>query len=1053
MTTANKLRQMFLDYFEKERGHRLVASSPIVPPDDPTMLFTSAGMVQFKPLYAGTVDPLPYTRAVSCQKCLRAGGKDSDLENVGKTLRHHTFFEMLGNFSFGDYFKREALLWGWDFVWNRMKLPKERLWATIFEEDDEAEALLEKEIGIPLSRIIRLNAKENFWGPAGDTGACGPCSEIMFFMGTDEALKEAISQDRETIARRIVEEGDLFLEIWNMVFPQFNQQPDGSRPPLKNRGIDTGTGLERMTTALQFVQSKFKITSPYETDLLAPIVGCAREKLDVEWVAGTNIEQRRLVRALGDYRTQKHVAIAIVKKYASYLRAPWSSAVQAGKDKLYCPSFELVPGAAIPEDDHRKLNEALEYAHEKGFLGWESNDDSANLPLFAANAVADHVRALTFVLSEGHIPSNDGRGYVLRRILRRALRFATLTDMSRSAEEIRELDPFLYKLVEPVVETMGAVYPELKEHRDFTEKVVRREEEQFLRTMKEGEKRLRQIIGDARHGERIVHGEDVFRLHDTYGYPPDMTFEIIDDYNSKFPDGASERVEVDKKGFEAARKKAREEAKRSWKGGGGGAEAELLDDVFDKYGETEFLGYEGAESEARVVAILSGGKRVDEITGGQEALVVLEETPFYAESGGQVGDTGILRGEQGEFIVTDTRKTASGLFLHAGKAKGTIRLDDTVQAQVDAARRMAIRRNHTVAHLLQAALKQVVGKHITQSGSFVGPDGMRFDFSHTQACTPDELQQIERRVNEYILADLPVSVEEMPIEDARKKGAIAPFGEKYGHRVRVVEIGGDAQRSGGDAHRGGADTGRCGGGAHRSGGGAHRSGGGVHRSGGDAGRVSLEFCGGTHLERTGQIASFRLMAESSVAAGIRRIEGVTGLGAYEAWAATRDAAGALCRLLAVKEGALSQRVAALQDEIKKLHKEIKRAKQAGRAGGASIESLIAGAQEISGLKVIAAKLDEADAEQLRQTADQLREKVPNLVCVLGSVAEGKVSLLCAVSKDQTKRIKAGDVIKRVAAIVGGGGGGRPELAQAGGKNPEKLDEAIAQAPEIIASLL
>jgi alanyl-tRNA synthetase len=533
-------------------------------------------------------------------------------------------------------------------------------------------------------------------------------------------------------------------------------------------------------------------------------------------------------------------------------------------------------------------------------------------------------------------------------------------------------------------------------------------------------------------------------------------------------------IDIDLVGYEAAMKAHQEEAKKSWKGGGGGAEAELLDDVFDKYGETEFLGYEGTESEARVVAILSGGKRVDEITGGQEALVVLEETPFYAESGGQVGDTGILRGERGEFIVTDTRKTASSLFLHAGKAKGTIRLDDTVQAQVDAARRMAIRRNHTVAHLLQAALKRVVGKHITQSGSFVGPDGMRFDFSHTQACAPDELQQIERMVNEYILADLPVSVEEMDIEDARKKGAIAPFGEKYGHRVRVVEIGAEAQRSGedagqggggmgrsaGDVGQGGGDIGQSGQGAGQGGGGvgrggrdAGRGGGDAGRSAGDAGRVSLEFCGGTHLERTGQIASFRLMAESSVAAGIRRIEGMTGLGAYEAWAATRDAAGALCRLLAVKETALGERVAALQDEIKKLHKEIKRAKQAGRSGGASIESLIGDAHEISGLKVIAAKLDEADAEQLRQTADQLREKVPNLVCVLGSVAEGKLSLLCAVSKDQTKRIKAGDVIKRVAAIVGGGGGGRPDLAQAGGKNPEKLDEAIAQAPEIVAGLL
>ena len=932
MTTANKLRQMFLDYFEKERGHRLVASSPIVPPDDPTMLFTSAGMVQFKPLYAGTVDPLPYTRAVSCQKCLRAGGKASDLENVGKTLRHHTFFEMLGNFSFGDYFKREAMQWGWDFIWNRMRLPRERLWATIYEEDDEAEALLEKEIGIPRNRIIRLNAKENFWGPAGDTGACGPCSEICFFMGSEEALREAMKQDRETIARRIVEEGDLFLEIWNMVFPQFNQQPDGSRPPLKNRGIDTGAGLERMTTALQFIESGGKIASPYQTDLLSPITHAAAGLFGIQY------------------------------------------------DEV---------AASSAEPDRRKQ--------------------------FSVNAISDHARALTFALSEGIVPSNEGRGYVLRRILRRALRFGYLL----GAQE-----PFLHKLVGPVVEVMCRAYPEIKERPDHVAHVIRIEEERFIRTVAQGTKILDEQMARLREkGEATLSGGDAFLLHATYGFPVDLTAEILEDAG----------LRLDREGYQRAMKAHQEEAKKSWKGGGGGTEAELLDDVFDKYGETEFLGYEGTESEARVVAILSGGKRVNEITGGEEALVVLEETPFYAESGGQVGDTGVLRGEQGEFIVTDVRKTASGLFLHAGKAKGAIRVDDTVQAQVDAARRMAIRRNHTVAHLLQAALKRVVGKHITQSGSFVGPDGMRFDFSHTQACAPDELQRIERMVNEYILADLPVSIEEMDIEDARKKGAIAPFGEKYGHRVRVVEIGGDAQRSGGAAQRDGGGAGRAGGDA--------------------ASRVSLEFCGGTHLDRTGQIASFRLMAESSVAAGIRRIEGMTGLGAYEAWAATRDAAGALCRALAVKEDTLSERVAALQDEIKKLHKEIKRVKQAGRSSGASIESLVAGAREISGLKVIAAKLDEADAEQLRQTADQLREKVPNLVCVLGSVAEGKVSLLCAVSKEQTKRIKAGDVIKRVAAIVGGGGGGRPDLAQAGGKNPEKIDEAIAQAPGIIAGLL
>ncbi|MCX6635600.1 MAG: alanine--tRNA ligase, partial [Acidobacteria bacterium] len=647
--------------------------------------------------------------------------------------------------------------------------------------------------------------------------------------------------------------------------------------------MDTGAGLERMTTALQFVESGGKFASPCPRDLFAPITHAA-----------------------------------------------------AG---LFGIQYDQV-AASPAEPDRRKQ--------------------------FSINAIADHARALTFALSEGIVPSNEGRGYVLRRILRRALRFGYLL----GAQE-----PFLHKLVEVVVDGMGGAYPEIKERPDHVAHVIRIEEERFIRTVAQGTKILDEQMARLREkGEATLGGDDAFLLHATYGFPVDLTAEILEDAG----------LSLDLAGYQRAMKAHQEEAKKSWKGGGGGAEAELLDDVFDKYGETEFLGYEGTESEARVVAILSGGRRVDEITGGQEALVVLEETPFYAESGGQVGDTGILRGEQGEFIVTDVRKTASGLFLHAGKAKGTIRLDDTVQAQVDAARRMAIRRNHTVAHLLQAALKQVVGKHITQSGSFVGPDGMRFDFSHTQACAPDELQRIERMVNEYILADLPVSVEEMPIEDARKKGAIAPFGEKYGHRVRVVEIGADAQRIGEGAQRSGGEGGHRGGDAGRVGGDA-------------ASRVSLEFCGGTHLERTGQIASFRLVAESSVAAGIRRIEGMTGLGAYEAWAATRDAAGALCRLLAVKETALGERVAALQDEIKKLHKEIKRAKQAGRSGGASIESLIAGAQEISGLKVVAAKLDEADAEQLRQTADQLREKVPNLVCVLGSVAEGKLSLLCAVS--------------------------------------------------------
>ncbi|MBN1866270.1 alanine--tRNA ligase [Candidatus Sumerlaeota bacterium] len=909
MTTSRELRQMFLDYFV-ERDHTLVASSPIVPPDDPTMLFTSAGMVQFKPLWGGTVEPLPYRRATSCQKCMRAGGKGSDLENVGKTLRHHTFFEMLGNFSFGDYFKVEALEWGWDFVWNKMKLPKERLWGTVFEDDPEAAEILEKEIGLPRDRIVPLDAKENFWGPAGDTGACGPCSEIIFFTGTEEQLKEATSQAPATIARRIVEEGDLFFEIWNMVFPQFDQQLDGSRPPLKYRGIDTGAGLERMTTAMQFIESEGKVRSPYETDLLLPITRATAE---------------------------------IVGK-----------------------PYDTRAGAGDPEkQDYR----------------------------FWINAITDHARALTFALSEGIVPSNEGRGYVLRRILRRALRFAYLMEKE---------EPFLYRLVGPVVDAMGDVYPEVRSQPEHVAHVIKLEEERFLRTVAQGTRILDEKIAQAKNDDRsILSGDDAFLLHATYGFPLDMTAEIAEDAG----------LALDREGYERAMKQHQEEARKSWKGAALGEEAELLDDVYESQGETEFVGYDEMECESRVVAIVCAGRRIDQATAGDEATVVLEITPFYAESGGQVGDRGVLESADAKFEVADTQKTPSGIVLHKGKvASGSIRVGDALTARVDRERRMATMRNHTVTHLLQAALKRVVGKHITQSGSWVGPESMRFDFSHTQAVSAAELREVERIVNAHILGDCPVSKEEMPIEAARQRGAIAPFGEKYGHVVRVVTVGDLASP------------------------------------------VSMEFCGGTHLDRVGVIGSFRILSESSVAAGIRRIEGATGMGAYERWASTRDTAAEVCRALAIKEEQLAERIGAMQDEAKKLGREIKRLKTARPAS--SVDDLAKGAVDADGLKIVAAKIDDADPDQLRALADQIRDKLADgCVCVLGSTDGKKVSLLCAVTKNATSRIKAGDVIKQIAPIVGGGGGGRPDLAQAGGKNPEKLDEAIAKAPEIVQAML
>jgi alanyl-tRNA synthetase len=900
---GSELRRLFLDYFV-ERGHRLIPSAPLIPPDDPSLLFTNAGMVQFKRLYAGEVEPLPYTRACSVQKCLRAGGKGSDLENVGRTLRHHTFFEMLGNFSFGDYFKREAIAWGWDFVTNVMQLPVERLFVSIYEEDAEAADIWEREQGIPRSRIIPLDAKENFWGPAGDTGACGPCSEIIFFMGTETELAQAQRQDTSTLTRRLSKEGDLFFEIWNMVFPQFNQQRDGSRIPLKYRGIDTGAGLERMLTAMNFIDSNGAIGSPYETDLLWDIVKRAAELTGLEYV----------------------------KRFEPL----------AGRD---------------PECTSRSR--------------------------LALNAVADHTRALVFALSEGIIPSNEGRGYVLRRIQRRALRFVHLLGVEQ---------PFMYQLVQPVIDLLGDAWHEIKKYPDHVMKVIRLEEEHFLKTLAQGESILDELIAKAKaEGAQVLSGADVFKLHATYGYPIDLTAEVASDAGLK----------IDRSGYEEAMKCHREEAKKSWRGAMLENEADLLSDIFEQYGPTEFLrtddaGHPVFECDPPVIAILKNGGRTVSAFAGDEIALILEKTCFYGEAGGQVGDTGIItlreEGRTAEIIISETFKTPSGIHLHKGSVtSGEVCVGDIVHAAIDAHRRLAIMRNHTATHLLQAALRRVVGTHIAQQGSSVEPEGFRFDFANPEPLTPEKILEVERLVQKEILNDTPVETREMPLEEARNLGAIAPFGEKYGALVRVVKIG----------------------------------------------DFSLEFCGGTHCRRTSEVGFFLILSESSIASGVRRIEAKTGMGAYLVNVETREM--------------LTARVEKLLAETKEMKKEIQKLRREKAAGG--VDEMVASAREIGSVRFIAQRVEGLDASGMRNLADILRAKLGEGVVVLGCAEGEKVNLLCAVTDGLRKKAPAGKIVREVAKIVGGKGGGRDDMAQAGGRFPEKLPEALAAVEKIIKSIL
>jgi alanyl-tRNA synthetase len=1000
MLTAADIRRRHLDFFVA-RGHTEVASAPLVPADDPTIMFTVAGMVQFKALYSGAV-PLPYARAATCQKCLRAGGKGSDLENVGKTLRHFTFFEMLGNFSFGDYFKRDTIVWAWDLCTSPegYGLPADRIWPTIYgkpngpnpyesgwsEYDEEAEAIWRDETGV-VNPIIRLDAKENFWGPAGETGACGPCSEIKFFMGSDEQLREyqrlAASDnpaDRQKVAHDLVELGDLFLEIWNLVFPQFDQQPDGSRPPLKNRGIDTGLGLERTTTAVQFIASGGAINTPYETDLLRPMVDA------VAAVAGL-------------------------------------------------PYPTIVGGEA-----------AEKTIRERGL-------DPAAVRL-AINACTDHARTVTFALAEGIVPSNEGRGYVIRRILRRAARFGKKIGVS---------DPFLWRLVEPIVRTMGAIYPELNNQPDYVKRIIRSEEERFNRTLNQGGEILVQNLKIVFKTEgKILSGTWACWLYETHGYPLDLIIESAEEFG----------VSVNVTEFEAALKKNKEQSRASWVGGSGNLVAPAAK-IFGQgqviRSPTKFVGYDRPKEESKVLELYNQSKRVDQLNSGEVGVVILNVSPFYAEAGGQIGDQGTLEDADGFilFDVEDTRKNDRGVYLHLGKCVGSLKEGQVVMASVDEIRRAATIRNHSAVHLMQGALKRLIGSHVTQQGSWVGPEGLRFDFTNPEAVNDEQQRAIEALVNEQIRRNLPVTTNVMDLETARKSGAIAPFEEKYGATVRVLSMGeGD----------------EC---------------------------FSKEFCGGTHVSNTGDIGRFMISRELSVASGIRRIEAVAGEAAAGAFRsqvalfdrlterlaaapldsddAKREALIRLTRLLSVPPDAIEERIGAIEEEIARLRGQIPEATVVSRkmVFEATIEDRIAemqqeiknlrrqvedaraarareqmvhaagAAREIAGVKFIAQALDGADHNMLAQAWDALKgQSSTATVGLFHSVVDGKVNMIVGVTDDLAgKKLKAGDLLNAAASVIGGKGGGRPNLARGGGNDPSKIDEAISAAAAALENAL
>ncbi len=868
------IRSAFLNFF-KSKGHEIVPSSSLVPGNDPTLLFTNAGMVQFKDVFLGA-EKRPYTRATSSQRCVRAGGKHNDLENVGYTARHHTFFEMLGNFSFGDYFKKDAIHFGWEFLTSKewMGIPEEKLLVTVYADDDEAYGIWNKEIGLPETKIIRIGdnkgakyASDNFWA-MGDTGPCGPCTEIFYDHG--EHIWGGPPGSPE-------EDGDRFIEIWNIVFMQFNRSADGSMAPLPKPSVDTGMGLERIAAVKQDVHSN------YEIDLFQNLLKAAAEVTDTR------------------------------------------------------------------DLDNKSLR-----------------------------VIADHIRSCAFLIVDGVLPSNEGRGYVLRRIIRRALRHGNKLGCDSL---------FFGKLVPALVAEMGEAYPELAEKAGHVQRALEAEEEQFARTLDTGLAVLESAI-DELGDSRELPGELVFKLHDTYGFPTDLTNDI-----------AREReLTLDMKGFDRCMAEQRKKSQDASKFGVD------YSTRFEREGETSFAGYEGTESEGKVIALLLDGKEVDQLEEGQSGMVVLDRTAFYAESGGQVGDSGVLESGQARFEVIDCQKQ-SGHHLHQGQlVSGSLRVGDELSSRVDASIRQATALNHSATHLLHAALRQVLGEHVSQQGSLVNSQRLRFDFTHRQAVTADELKEIERLVNREIRRNTAVVVENMSMDDAMNKGAMALFSEKYGEQVRVLTMGEG---------------------------------------------FSIELCGGTHVQRTGDIGLMKIVSESGVASGVRRIEAVTGEGAEDYVEQQEHQLGVVADALKATPQNLAARAQQLAKLNREQEREIEQLKM--KLANSSGSDLTTQAVEVNGIKLLASKIDGMDPKNLRELVDQMKNKLGSGVVVIGTASEGKVALVCGVTKDLTDRVQAGKLLAHVAEQVGGKGGGRPDMAQGGGNQPEKLDTALASAKDWLES--
>ena len=849
---SSEIRQKFLEFFESH-GHTIVASSPLVPGNDPTLLFTNAGMVQFKDVFLGQ-DKRPYVRAVSSQRCVRAGGKHNDLENVGYTARHHTFFEMLGNFSFGDYFKRNAIQFAWEFLTVTLQIPQEKLWVTVYAEDDEAADIWLNEVGIEPGRLTRIATNDNFW-QMGETGPCGPCSEIFYDHGAEVTGGPPGTAEAE---------GDRYIEIWNLVFMQYNRDSSGTLHPLPKPSVDTGMGLERISAVMQ------KVHSNYESDL-----------------------------------------------------------------------FQSLVKAAARVTNTTDLN---------------SN---------SLKVIADHIRACSFLITDGVIPGNEGRGYVLRRIIRRAI---------RHGYQLNQKQPFFYLLVEDLAKVMGEAYPELITAQERVVTTLKQEEERFAETLENGMQLLEAAL---LHQNRVLDGETVFRLYDTFGFPVDLTADI-----------ARERgIAVDHAGFERAMDSQRERARAASK-------FSIQDGMDYSGGSTQFHGYESLQHEGQVIAIYKEGNRVDFIEAGDEAVVVLDQTPFYAESGGQVGDCGELLTANGTFNVVDTLKIQAKAFGHKGLIRsGRLVTGDKVLAEVDPVARARVQRNHSVTHLMHKSLREVLGVHVQQKGSLVDADKTRFDFVHNQPMTETEIRRVEVLVNNEILTNTETAANVMTIADAQKTGAMMLFGEKYGEEVRVLDIG-----------------------------------------------TSRELCGGTHVKRTGDIGFFKIIAESGVAAGVRRVEAVTGEGAL---AHTQQQESQLKRVAdAVKTQPqeAAARIAQIQDSVRHLEKEL--AQMKSKLANSQSGDLTSQIKTVKGIQVLAASLEGVDARALRETLDSLKDKLNSAVIVLAAVVDGRVTLIAGVTPDLTARVKAGELVNMVAQQVGGKGGGRADMAQAGGAQPENLPSAL-----------